>query len=108
MQNNSSVSGTDMAYNNSGSSAQQGTQNAPVNVNQNVKNVGSKTFYNKNDNWVDGSASAADEKNAKRVQFNSSEYFALAKGQPAEFNQYLSVGENVLVVVNGVAYQIYR
>jgi len=74
----------------------------------NVRNVGSKTFYNKNNQWVDGSLDAKTAKNVVKVRMYSDEYFKLAKGQSAEFNQYLSVGENVVVVINNVAYEFYK
>lgn len=74
----------------------------------NVRNVGSKTFYNKNNQWVDGSLDAKTAKNVVKVKMYSDEYFKLAKGQSAEFNQYLSVGENVVVVINNVAYEFHK
>lgn len=91
--------------------------NAPMSTNNggpelaqvaNVKNVGNKTFYNKNNTWIDADADKEVQKNAIKVKLYSDDYFKLAKGQSAEFNQYLSVGENVVVVMNGQAYEFVK
>lgn len=77
-------------------------------VAQNVKYVGNKTFYNKNNTWVDADATKKDQQNAVTIKLYSDDYFKLAKGQSAEFNQFISVGENVVLVVNGTTYNIIK
>lgn len=75
---------------------------------QNVKNVGSKTFYKKENQWVDGAVTPENSRNVIRIKQNSDEYFKIAKGQSAEFNQYISFGENVVFHINGQTYEIYK
>lgn len=89
--------------------------NAPMSVGPdnnndmaNVKNVGNKTFYNKNNTWVDSEADAKSKQNVIKVKMYSDEYFKLAKGQSAEFNQYISIGENVVLVMNGQTYEFVK
>lgn len=75
-------------------------------VNRNVLNVGQKTFFLKDNKWVDGTINDTDIKTAVKINRFSSEYFNLAKGETAEFNRYLTVEGNVLVKHNGKVYNI--
>jgi Ca-activated chloride channel family protein len=75
-------------------------------IEMNVLNVGQKTFYKKNNIWIDGSVSETEKSKAIVVNRFSTEYFNLAKGQSAEFNTYLSVEGNVLVKLNNRVYNI--
>ncbi len=74
----------------------------------NVRNVGNVTFYNRNNQWIQADISKEEEKKAIQIDRYSQEYFELAKGQPAEFNRYLSLDEDVLVRLNGRVYNIRK
>ena len=71
-----------------------------------VRQIGTKTFYFKNNRWVDSTVTP--DENAKAsviVQFSDS-YFSLAGTQNTEYNQYLSLPEPVTVKLDGKVYQI--
>ncbi len=77
-----------------------------VEVTSNVLNVGNKTFFKKDDIWVDGLLEEDEQEKVLKIQRFSQDYYKLAAGQSAEFNQYLSVEGNVLVKLNGKVYNI--
>lgn len=68
--------------------------------------AGRNAFLN-NNQWVDSLV----QKNAKakhiRIQFNSTEYFALAANEPKAL-PWLALGQNVQFVLNGSIYEIYE
>ena len=71
-----------------------------------VRRVGSKTFYRKGGRWVDAEVKAEDEAKAVDVDQFSDAYFALAREQDAEANQYLGFDEPATVLLRGRAYRI--
>ena len=63
------------------------------------RSIAGKTFYQQTERWVDEQAQASGKKLADRkVQFGTKEYFELASRSP-EVAQWLSVGQEVQVVV---------
>jgi len=46
---------------------------------QAVRQIGNRTFYRRDDQWVDSQVSEAQQKNARRIKQFSDEYFALAR-----------------------------
>jgi Ca-activated chloride channel family protein len=71
-----------------------------------VRQIGTKTFYWKNNRWVDASVTPEeDAKGTKLTQF-SDRYFELARTQKAEYNQYLSQVEPVTVKLDGQVYHV--
>jgi Ca-activated chloride channel family protein len=68
---------------------------------------GKNFFQNQNQQWID--SSVQDQTNAKRVrvQFNSSDYFALAAREPRAL-PWLALGRNVQFVLDGTVYEIYE
>lgn len=70
-----------------------------------VRQLGSKTFYRKGDHWVDSSLKAEDAGKARVVKQFSDEFFAIARRQGAEMNQYLTFDEPVTVRLGD---QVYR
>ncbi len=72
----------------------------------NVRQIGSKTFYWKNNRWVDAAVTPDEDKKATVVKQFSDDYFGLARTQKAEFNQYLSLTEPVTVKLDGTVYHI--
>ncbi len=72
--------------------------------NEVLQTVGSKTFVLRDDLWID-TIYNADSQTPEQVGFASDEYFELLSAAP-ELGQYLAIGPRVLVVFNGVAYEI--
>ena len=66
---------------------------------QNVKALEGKTFVLKNGVWMDAEYDAAKSPKVETIKFASQEYFALLKD--AHMAKWLSVGEQVLIVLNG-------
>jgi Ca-activated chloride channel family protein len=69
-----------------------------------VRNVGSKAFYNRNGFWVDATFDADKQQPVEVVQF-SDEFFKLSEKLGSD-NQYLSFADNVIVNLEGEAYKI--
>ena len=74
----------------------------------NVRQVGSKTFYHKENRWIDSEVTPEQEAKATVIEQFSDAYFNLAKGQSAERNQYLGFEEPVTVNLGGTVYRIER
>lgn len=72
----------------------------------NVRQIGGKTFYFRNDRWVDSDVKPDDEARAKVVVQFSDDYFALTRKQSAEQNQYLSFAEPVTVKIGSDIYKV--
>ena len=73
---------------------------------QTVRNIGNRTFYLRDKQWVDSTLSEKQEKNPQRVKQFSDEYFALAKRFGRDMSQYLTFDEPVIVNLDGQAYLI--
>jgi Ca-activated chloride channel family protein len=76
----------------------------PQTSNQQVRTVGSRTFLWSDDTWIDTEFDAATMK-PRQVTFLSEDYFALA-GENAEVASALSLGEHVILIYKGQAYEI--
>lgn len=68
--------------------------------------IGSKTFYFKNGRWLDASVEPDEEANAKSIRQFSDEFFNLARSQSADWNQYLTFDDPVIVEIQGTVYRI--
>jgi Ca-activated chloride channel family protein len=73
---------------------------------QNMRNIGNRTFFRRNGQWVDSQVTKAQEANAKRVKQFSDEYFELAQTQGRRLSQYLVFDEPVLLTLDNQAYLI--
>ena len=71
-----------------------------------VRNLGNRTFYRREGQWIDSRVSKEQQTNAKRVKQFSNEYFALAKHYGRTMSQYFAFDEPVLVNLDGQAYLI--
>jgi Ca-activated chloride channel homolog len=72
---------------------------------QNVRQVGGKTFYRKANRWVDAEVKPEDDAKAKSVEQFSDEFFRIARSQSAEMNQYMAMDEPVTVNLGGQVYK---
>jgi Ca-activated chloride channel family protein len=71
-----------------------------------VRQIGSKTFYWKNNRWFDSEVKPDEDAKAIVVTQLSDEYFQLARTQKAEYNQYMSQAEPVTVKLEGKVYHV--
>ena len=71
-----------------------------------VRQIGSKTFYWKQERWTDASVTQEEDEKATVITQLSDEYFRLARTQKAENNQYLSLSEPITVKLEGKVYRI--
>jgi Ca-activated chloride channel family protein len=77
------------------------------NLSQQVKNVLGRAVYQQDKFWVDSELQKRQTQNAKRIQFNSDEYFKLLNKEP-ETAQFLALGQNVRFYHNNVFYEVYE
>ncbi len=71
-----------------------------------VRNVGNRTFYRRQNQWVDSQLTAKQQQNARRVKQFSKEYFDLANRYGRTMSQYLAMDEPVMLNFDGQAYLI--
>lgn len=72
---------------------------------QQSRYVRGRTFYQNGEQWIDANVPAHPNAKKLQVKFNSDEYFALL-GKHADAAQWLSVGRNVQVYLDGTIYEI--
>ncbi|MEP0845091.1 MAG: VWA domain-containing protein [Phycisphaerae bacterium] len=70
---------------------------------QQIRQLAGKTFYLDQGRWIDSQFDGKTE--TRKIKAFSDEYFALLK-QNAALGKYLSLGERIIVVLNGTAYEI--
>jgi Ca-activated chloride channel homolog len=70
-----------------------------------VRQVGSKTFYYKDNRWIDSTVKPEDDAKAVVIAQFSDKFFDLARSQTAEMNQYLTFTEPVTVNLDGRVYR---
>lgn len=70
-----------------------------------MKVVEDKTFYFAADVWTDSEFSEKQRSSLKKIAFGSDAYFDLLRKNPA-IAKYLAVGQRVIFVYKGVAYEI--
>lgn len=69
-----------------------------------IVTAGGKTFINIDGVWTD-TTFEPDTMTTEKVEFLSDEYFALLDAHP-EAGEYLALGERVIVVIDGTAYEV--
>lgn len=77
------------------------------NLSQQVRNVLGRAVFQQDKFWVDSELQKRKTKNAKRIQFNSNEYFDLLNKEP-DTAQFLALGQNVRFYHNNVYYEVYE
>lgn len=70
-----------------------------------VRKVGDKTFYLREDVWVDSEFKADAKLPETALEFGSDEYFALIKRE-SQLARFFSLGERIVVVHNGRVYRV--
>jgi Ca-activated chloride channel homolog len=71
-----------------------------------VRNVGNRTFYRRQNQWVDSLVTPAQQQNARKIKQFSKEYFDLANRYGRTMSQYLAMDEAVILNLDGQAYLI--
>ena len=69
-----------------------------------VKNLGSKTFYRRGEQWVDSTVTAKMEKKAIKIKRYSKEYFALVDKYGKDMAKYLAIDEPVMLKLGTKVY----
>jgi Ca-activated chloride channel family protein len=72
----------------------------------NVRQVGSKTFFRKDNRWVDAAVTDEEEAKAKRIEQFSDEFYKLARSQSAAMNRYLTFDDAVTVKLGNKVFRI--
>jgi Ca-activated chloride channel family protein len=75
-------------------------------ANQNIRNIGNRTFYQRGGRWIDSQVTKTQETNPKRIKQFSDEYFELARQNGKTISQYLVFDEPVLLNLDNQAYLI--
>ena len=83
-----------------------GREEAQQTARASVRQVGAKTFYFKDNRWIDSTVKPDEDAKAKRIRQFSDEFFGLARSQSAELNQYLTFTEPVTLKLAGTVYRI--
>jgi Ca-activated chloride channel homolog len=73
---------------------------------QNVRQLGSKTFYRRADRWIDGAVPEKQEKPATKLARFSSEYFGLIDKFGRDVAKYLAQDEPVTFELGGQVYEV--
>ena len=74
-------------------------------VSSEMRKVGDKTFYFRDDVWTDSEFKADAKLPETAIEFGGEEYFALIKREP-QLARFFSLGERVVVVYNGRVYRV--
>jgi Ca-activated chloride channel family protein len=80
------------------------SEQKPLNVGEVIKQVGNKTFVFRNETWTDTSFDGS-KMETEKVEFLSDEYFDLISNSPV-LGDYFALGERVIVVYDGTAYEV--
>ena len=73
-----------------------------------IKQIGTKTFYLRDEKWVEGTLDDIELKAAIEIKKFSDGYFKVAKVQKAEFNKYLAFEEDIVVRIDDKVYKIVK
>jgi Ca-activated chloride channel homolog len=70
-----------------------------------VRQIGPKTFYFRENRWVDGMVTAEKAKETVKVERFSKQYFDLVAKHGRELTQYLAENEPVTLLIDGTVYE---
>jgi Ca-activated chloride channel family protein len=71
-----------------------------------VRNVGNRTFYRRQNQWIDSQVTPTQQQSARKIKQFSQEYFDLANRCGRSMSQYLAMDEAVMLNLDGQAYLI--
>lgn len=78
-----------------------------VQYTQQTQFVGGRSFYQNGTQWIDASVQKLKDPKRVRVQFGTTDYFALLKKEPAA-QQWLALGQNVQFALGETVYEVYE
>ena len=78
----------------------------PQQLQAKLRQIGSKTFYYKDNRWIDSTVKPEEDAKAQIIHQFSDKFFELARSQSAELNQYLTFTEPVTLKLAGTVYRI--
>jgi len=78
-----------------------------VQYTQQTQFVGGRSFYQNGNQWIDASVQKLKDPKRVRVQFGTTDYFALLKKEPAA-QQWLALGQNVQFALGETVYEVYE
>ncbi|MHB8970787.1 MAG: VIT domain-containing protein [Pirellulaceae bacterium] len=70
-----------------------------------VLNVGTKTFFRRNDRWEDSVLTEEQLKHLKQIERYSDEYFALSRQHGKEVAKYLALEGKIVILLDDQAYE---
>lgn len=70
-----------------------------------VRQIGPKTFYKRENRWVDGTVTGEKAKNTVKVERFSKQYFDLVAKHGRELTQYLADDEPITLLIDGTVYE---
>jgi Ca-activated chloride channel family protein len=73
---------------------------------QNLRQIGNRTFFRRDGQWVDSQVTKEQETQARRIKQFSDEYFKLAEQHGRRLSQYMVFDEPVLLNLDSQAYLI--
>ena len=73
---------------------------------RNVRQIADRTFFRRDNQWIDSQVTREQQNNAKRVKQFSDEYFKLAASHGRTISQYLVFDEPLLLKIDNQAYLI--
>ena len=73
---------------------------------QNMRQIGNRNFYRRNNRWVDSQVTEKQAAHAQRITQFSDEYFKFAEAHGRELSRYLAFDEPVLFNVENQTYLI--
>ena len=71
-----------------------------------VRNIGNRTFYRRQNQWIDSTVTSTQQQNARKIKQFSKDYFELANRFGRSLSQYLIMDEAVILNLGGQAYLI--
>jgi Ca-activated chloride channel family protein len=77
-------------------------------VAQSVRQIGNKSFFRKDGRWIESTLKPEEESNATVVTQFSDDYFALARAQTSEMNQYITMPDDVTVRLGTKVYRFQQ
>lgn len=98
------TAGADAVQRSQANKALQEADSAPTSQDGKVKHVGDKAFLLQDGVWTD-TTFVPEKMTTTKIAFGSAQYFDLLKQHP-EWSKYAAVGEKVIFVVDGKAYEI--
>ncbi len=75
-----------------------------IKVAENVRSIGRKVFYRRNNNWVDSAVTAEQEKQPTKIERYSKEYFELIDKYGRDVAKYLTFDDPVVIELGGKVY----